>query len=250
MNQIRIKNSKGLSLAGDLQGKNKRKVIIMCHGFRSNRFSKGRFDRFSEAFSKAGFSVLRFDFSGCGDSENTPLSLKNEVDDLSAAIAFVKSQGFEEIALYGHSLGARVCLEAFQPEDITTMVLTGAGTGPVQYNWNEEFTDTQLNELAATGFLTQPVDHPNRDHILISKQMLDDFSECDQQLLLSRISCPVLIVHGELGEEAILMPITQQGMKWLSADSKLEVLQGAEHDFMTHLDEVEELALRWWKLHF
>lgn len=250
MKPISFINTSGLTLRGLLQYGEKNKLIIMCHGFRSNRSSRGRFDRFSQTFNKAGYSVLRFDFGGCGESDDRPLTLAGEVDDLTSAIDYAVHLGFHEIALYGHSLGARVCIEAFDPSCIKTMILTGAGTGPVQYDWSKEFKEEQLLELKSTGNLFQKVDDPFRSEVKITRQMLQDFEVMDQKASLSKITSPTLIIHGDQGEEAILMPMTRNGMKWLPAGSRLEVIPGADHSFFKHLNDVEKLSGQWLRRHF
>ncbi|MGI8313581.1 alpha/beta hydrolase family protein [Halobacillus mangrovi] len=250
MDNITFYNNAGLRLSGVFQRGTNGKLVIMCHGFRSNRSSRGRFDRFSSTFQQMGYNVLRFDFGGCGNSDDRPLTLAGEVMDLTAAINYAVGLGFENIALYGHSLGARVCLEAYNSSYVNTLLLTGAGTGPVRYDWTDEFSSTQLKELTATGVLTLPVEDPYRPEIKIARQMLLDFEQCDQQELLSNITCPTLIVHGDQGEEEILMPLTKKGMKWLPENSKLEVIKGAQHSFMEHLNEVEAITCAWLRKHF
>ncbi|MEC3884478.1 alpha/beta hydrolase [Halobacillus sp. HZG1] len=250
MERITFRNIQGLKIRGVLQKGTNDKLIIMCHGFRSNRSSHGRFDRFAECFQNLGYNVMRFDFGGCGESENRPLSLEDEVNDLIAAMNHAVSKGFTQIALYGQSLGARVCLESYQPNYIKTMILTGAGTGPVTYDWTEEFTSAQLKELKETGYLKQPVQDPYRKEIVISKQMLVDFEQLDQEKLLSSIQCPVLIVHGDQGEEEILLPLTEKGMKWLPPSSQLTVIKGAPHSFEGYLNHVEKTSIDWLHKHF
>ncbi|MCA0971220.1 alpha/beta hydrolase [Halobacillus litoralis] len=247
MENVSFENENGLTLRGLWQEGSTKKGIIMCHGFRSNRSSRGRFDRLASTFQEKGYSVLRFDFGGCGESDNRPLTLRGEVEDLTAAIEYVTEKGTEDLALFGHSLGARVCLEAYQRDRIKTMMFTGAGTGPVQYDWSAEFTTEQLAELADTGFLTQSVEDPFRSSIIIPEEMLRDFDDFDQEELLSRVACPVYLIHGDQGEEAILMPLTREGMVYLPKESQLTVFKGAAHDLMDQMNEIEHLACQWMK---
>lgn len=250
MERITFPNSRTLTLVGNFHLSSPHSIIIMCHGFTSDKSSRGRFDRFAKHFHEMGYSVLAFDFSGCGESDDDRLTLARLVDDLQSAIAFVKSRGYTRIALYGHSLGSRVCLESCTPE-ITTMVLTGAGTGPVTYNWDEHFTADQMRELTATGCITEHRLTGPRKTIVIDKQMLRDFEDFSQEALLSAVKCPVLIIHGNNDwEEKLLSAITRQGMKWLPPESRLEIIDGAEHNFLNHLSIVETLASDWYRKHF
>jgi pimeloyl-ACP methyl ester carboxylesterase len=143
MEKIAFKNSRNLTLIGNFYPSSLEKIIIMCHGFTSDRSPKGRFDGFANAFHQLGYSVLAFDFSGCGESDDERLTMATRIDDLHNAILFVKSRGFSHIALYGHSLGTRVCLKC-NTNQIATMDLTGALTGPMKYDWNKLLTKGEL----------------------------------------------------------------------------------------------------------
>lgn len=102
MNRVEFTNSKNLKLVGNLYPSVGDSIIIMCHGFLSNKYSRGRFDRLIKVLNKSGFSALAFDFRGCGESDDDSITVDKEVDDLKSAIAFVKSKGYKRIALYGH----------------------------------------------------------------------------------------------------------------------------------------------------
>lgn len=151
MGKVVFKNSRNLKLVGNFHPANSKTIIIMCHGFTTDKSSRGRFDRFANTFYQHGFAVLAFDFSGCGESDDDHTRIDNCIDDIRSAIVYVKEKGYNQIALYGHSLGSRVCLEGFNEQDVKTMVLSGDGTGPVKYNWNEHFSEEQLEDLKEKG---------------------------------------------------------------------------------------------------
>jgi pimeloyl-ACP methyl ester carboxylesterase len=153
----------------------------MCHGFCSDKNSRGRFPRLANRFNEIGYNAFAFDFSGCGESENDSLTMAKEVDDLKSAIAFIKSKGFHKIALYGHSLGTVISLKCFSP-DIITMVLSGAGTDSMKYDWNEFYSKEQIKGLEEKGYLTEKTDGVRRE-IIIDQQMLNDFELVKQDEL-------------------------------------------------------------------
>jgi pimeloyl-ACP methyl ester carboxylesterase len=247
MEKVTFKNSRNLTLAGNFYPSSLESIIIMCHGFTSDKSSRGRFDRFANAFHQLGYSVLAFDFSGCGESDDERLTMTTRTDDLHSAISFVKSRGFSRIALYGHSLGSRVCLECYT-DQIVTMVLTGALTGPMKYDWNKHLTIEETQELKGKGYITR---YQKQRNVIIDKQMLLDFELVDQKKLLTSVKCPVLIMNGDADEEErVLYQLSRQGMKWLPKDSKLELIQGATHSFTDHLPVIEKLATEWFLKHF
>jgi alpha-beta hydrolase superfamily lysophospholipase len=249
MERVIFANSKNLTLVGNLYPSVSDSIIIMCHGFTSNKYSKGRFERLIKAFNKSGFSALAFDFSGCGESDDDSLTVDKEVDDLRSAIEFAKSKGYKKIALYGHSLGSLICLKCYTPE-IITMVLSGALTDSMHYNWEEVFTKEQMKELMKTGYIIEPTPNEVREKIIIDKQMLIDFESINQKELLKNITCPMLIIHGNNDEEEILLcERSKIAMTLLSEDSKLEVIDGANHSFIEHYDILIDFADNWFIKH-
>ena len=250
MERVIFTNSKELTLVGNFYPSVSDSIIIMCHGFISNKYSKGRFERLIKVFNKSGFSALAFDFRGCGESDDDSLTVDKEVEDLKSAIEFAKSKGYKKIALYGHSLGSLICLKCYTPE-IITMVLSGALTDSMHYNWKDVFTKEQMEELKEKGYITEPTPEDIREKIIIDKQMLNDFESIDQKKLLKNITCPVLIIHGNNEDEEILLcEKSKRAMRLLSKDSKLEIIDGANHSFLEHYDILIDLTNEWFIKHF
>ncbi len=245
MERLAFLISRDLTLVGDLYPAAGDFGVILAHGFMNDRHSQGRFPKIARALNGAGYSVLAFDFSGCGESDDDSLSAAKQVDDLQAAIALMRARGFARLALWGNSLGGRICLQA-DTAGIATLVLTGAGTGPVHYRWEDHFPAEALGELARTGRMTIAHEGRRRGRIVIDRQMLADFAAIDQPALLARLRCPILVIHGDGDEEERqLLALARQGLGYLPAGSWLEVIPGAAHGFRGHLDRVIELGVAW-----
>ena len=127
MRRVTFRNSRGLRLVGHLHETDGPTAVVMAHGFTGDKSMQGRFDRVAAAVHGEGHAVLAFDYAGCGESDDDRITVGKHVDDLRSAVAFVRGEGYERVGLYGQSLGARVCLQAYEP-GIRTMVLVGAGT--------------------------------------------------------------------------------------------------------------------------
>lgn len=252
MSEISFLNSRGGRIVGTLYPGAHQSIVIMAHGFSSDRTSNGRFGKLAQSFQQAGLSALAIDFSGCGESDDDILMASKQEDDLRSAVGYVKSVGYQQIGLYGHSLGSLICLRSFTPQ-IKAMVLSGALTGPMHYDWNLYYSEGQMQELATKGYITVTRNEGVRKQALVSQQMLNDFAEIDQQELLQRVSCPVLIIHGNREDDEEELQLCQhslEGMKYLSTDSKLEVIDGANHRFYEHMDVLCQLATDWFIKHF
>ena len=90
-------------------------VIVCCHGLLSSKESC-KYIVIGEDFSRAGFAVLRFDFSGCGKS---PASLEKRLlparlENLRSVLGFVSEQPWcnGSLGLLGSSLGGYLSLLA------------------------------------------------------------------------------------------------------------------------------------------
>lgn len=248
MERITFKNSRSLSLVGNLYRADSNIIVIMAHGFTNDKSSQGRFDKIANALSNLNLDVLTFDFSGCGESDADILTAEKQVDDLNSAIALMKAQGYEKIALFGYSLGSLICLKCYQ-EGVDAMVLLGALTHSMKYDWNEELTPDQLSELERTGLMSIETE---AGFCRVGHQMLRDFEEINQEALLKKVTCPVLIIHGnneEDQEEIQLLSNSRKGLHLLSDASDLVVIDGAKHDFKEDVDKVIELSTRWYLNH-
>ena len=248
--RVEFTNSRNQTLVGNLYPADSNSIIILCHGFLSDKYSRGRFERLIKVLNKSNYNALAFDFSGCGESDDDNITVGKEVNDLRSAIAFVKSRGYKNIALYGHSLGTLICLKCCTSE-IVTMVLSGASTDSMHHNWNEFFTKVQMQELKEKEYITEYTPKEVRKKIIIDKQMLLDFDLINQGEILKNVICPILIIHGNEGEEEnLLYERSKKAMPLLSNDSKLEIIDGANHSFLEHYDILINLANDWFIKHF
>ena len=116
-----------LSAAVHLPGKVPAPVIVCSHGLLSAKESP-KFIAIGEQMSEAGFCVLRFDFSGCGNSPPRRAMglVEARKSDLRAAMGFALEQPWSDgrIGLLGSSFGGFLSLLAAneRPEQIMATV--------------------------------------------------------------------------------------------------------------------------------
>jgi pimeloyl-ACP methyl ester carboxylesterase len=247
MERVTFKNSRSLSLVGHLYSSKSRSIVIISHALANDKSERGKLDKVAEKLNESGFNVLAFDFSGCGESDNDTLTIGKEVDDLKCAIDFVKSKGFENIALFGHSTGALVSLYGYNPE-IKTIVLWSPVTNKVKYRWEDKLSKEQLQELNEKGYFTRKRTNAIRETYHIDKQMLKDRETVNQKELLKEISCPVLIIQGTK-DTSIPIEDSKNALKLLSKESQLELVENANHDFTEHVSKLVELSNDWFLKH-
>ena len=241
--KINFKNSNDLKIVGNYYVVDSDKIVILAHGFTNDKSSNGRFDQLSEKLNTAGYDALAIDFSGSGESDDAPLTIENQIDDLKQAVDFVVAKGYSKIAFFGNSFGSVSCLMNYE-DRINTMVLTGALTDKMHYEWDNYFSKAQMNSLEQNGYFFTEDKRPHQ----ITCQTLKDYEIIDQEQLLTQVKCPILIIHGnneEDLEELMLLERSRKGMKFLSKDSTLEIIEDGKHGFRSKWHEVIDLTIKW-----
>lgn len=244
---IKFKNSSGLNLVGWLDKKSKETAIILSHGFTDDKSSYGRYDKLSKALTKNGFSVFRFDFSGFGESDDTNSTIKKQIDDLKCAIKKMKSLGFANFGLMGHSLGGFISIKNYS-KDIKAMVLWAPATKGKK-NLKGYITDEQWQEIKEKGYFT--FYKPNRKWkkiMRMDKEFLKERKTIKQKENCSKVKCPVLVLHGD-EDTTTPLDYSKSAMKYFTKDSKLEVIKGEGHGFFKKLDKAIRLTKDWFLAH-
>lgn len=116
MPQITFINRKGLTLAGNLDlptNRAPRAFALFAHCFSCTRQIRAAF-YVSRAIAAQGIAVLRFDFTGLGESEGdfTDSSFSANIDDLLSAADWLTKHHRAPELLVGHSLGGTAVLAA------------------------------------------------------------------------------------------------------------------------------------------
>jgi putative redox protein len=246
---VRFTTPRGTTLAGDLHPGRGDVAVVMAHGFGSDRHSRGRFDRLAADLTAIGYAALAFDFGGCGASDDEPLSVAGEVEDVHTALELATAEGYARHVLYGHSLGTLVCLRA-ATGSVEAIAISGALTGPMHYHWPDHFEPPLLAALERDGTMLVPDENANaRTTLQMSRQTLLDFEQIDQAALLGAVRCPVLIVHGDSPddtEELELLAHSRRGLPLLPEGSRLAIVAGSTHRFEgSHHDELRRLVCGW-----
>ena len=170
-------------------------TVILCHGMMSAKEGTKQ-TALAEKLEGSGFSVLRFDFSFCGESEGffEEITFTQEVDDLRSAVAWIKEAGASSVGLFGSSMGGGVAtLYAKEDPAIKSLVTLAAVAHPRRLaermdelkqqmvKWKEEG-----NMFGAEGEVGEP--------------FFADIVRHNIPLAMSEVKAPVLIIHGQKDE--------------------------------------------------
>ncbi len=114
--RVRFRGSNGDELAAILDLPDEGKPIayaLFAHCFTCSKDYKSVVN-ISKALVQKGIGVMRFDFTGLGESEGdfSETTFSSNVDDLVAAAAFMKSEHDGPAILIGHSFGGAAVIQA------------------------------------------------------------------------------------------------------------------------------------------
>lgn len=242
--RVEFRNSRGLKLVGDLLGGGPA-AVVLTHGFTGDRHEDGRFDSLARALNEDGFTVLSFDFAGSGESDDVPLTVDGEVEDLRAALGFVRARGAKKVGILGLSLGALVAARVAAVERIDALVFWApvTATMPDPTIW---YSREQLDELSRTGLITWGKDLGPRRHVVIDGRHLEERRSVDQRAVLAGIRVPILIVHGSR-DDLVPLEDSRSALPLLPAGSRLKVVRGAGHLFHQRLPTFIRHTRRWFR---
>lgn len=153
--------------------------------------------RIARALMARGFAVLRFDFTGLGNSDGdfANTNFTSNMDDLLKAAEFLKSEYRAPSLLIGHSLGGTAALAvASQIPECQGVVTIGAPHDPEHIT--RHFEDS-LESIQRDG--EARVDLGGRE-LTIKKQFVDDVSRISQDNVIGKIKKALLVFHSPLDE--------------------------------------------------
>ncbi len=231
MSEVQIVTPRGISLAGTFVDPvdSTNAAVIFSHSFFNDRSSGGYFNQLAGLYRSLGYATLQFDYSGHGASDDDMILVDLQAEDLRSASGWLADQGFTRQILHGHSFGTLAPLRA-RPNAVSSMILSGVITGPLSFDWEQIFSEGQLDQLERTGRTRVEDDSPNqRSYFEISRQTLQDLSLNEPAELVDNLAYPVLLLHDLDEEQAGLLDMTTDIFSRLPDGSRVEAVR--DHSF-------------------
>lgn len=164
---------------------------IFAHVFTGNKgLSATR--HISRALTQHGIGVLRFDFTGLGDSEGdfADTNFTSNVEDLLAASKYLEENYQAPKILVGHSLGgAAVIFAASQLENIQAVATVGAPSEPSHVT---HLLEDKLEDIERTGVAKVSI---GGRQFTIKRQFLEDLRSKNMFTVLKNLKKPILVLH-------------------------------------------------------
>lgn len=191
--KIKFTNASGHELAarlelpdGEIKG-----CAIFAHCFTCNK-NLTAVRTIGKALTSQGIGVLRFDFTGLGESEgdfeNTNFS--SNVEDLISAAKFLEENYASPDILIGHSLGgAAVIFAAKKIPSVKAVATIGAPSNPKHVS---HLFKSGLEEIHKKGEATLVI---GGREFNIQKQFLDDINEKNMDETVKNLGTALLVLH-------------------------------------------------------
>jgi len=192
--KVTFKNKEGHQLHGNLElpvNQKPHNYAIFAHCFTCNK-NFFAVKNISDSLTAKGFGVLRFDFTGLGESEGeiADSNFSGNVEDLVAAAEYLKAEYKSPRLLIGHSLGGAAVLVAAQKlHDVTAIATIGA---PSSVKHVQHLIEGKIDEITSNGM--EKVNIGGRP-FNIKKQFLDDLKKQELIKIVPGLGKSLLILH-------------------------------------------------------
>lgn len=142
-----------------------------------------------------GFGVVRFDFTGLGESEGefADTNFSSNIDDIVAVARYLEESGRAPSILVGHSLGGAAVLHAAQQiESVRAVATIGAPYDPAHV---EHLFDASLSEIKRRG---QARVNIGGRPFTVKSQFLEDLSVHSPENVIGSLGKALLVLHSPI----------------------------------------------------
>lgn len=236
--EITFTGTGGEQLVGtlDLPPKAPEGYALMAHCFTGGRNHPAT-RRVSKALCERGLAVLRFDFTGFGESggEFAESTFSSNVADIVLAADWLRAEHGAPSLLVGHSLGgAAVIAAAPQIPEIAAVATIGAPDDPghVAHLFASVIPQVEREGRAEVRLGGQ--------RVVVGREFLEDIRSVDIDGAAARLGCPLLLMHSP--QDTIVGLSNAEGLYRAAKHPKSFIcLDGADH-LLTGADDAHRAA--------
>ncbi|HYJ80618.1 MAG TPA: alpha/beta fold hydrolase [Longimicrobiaceae bacterium] len=179
----------------------------------------------SRALTREGLSVLRFDFTGLGESEGefAETNFSSNVADLVAAAAFMAGRGTPAHLLVGHSLGGAAVLVA--APQIASLRAVATLCAPADVRHVARLLGESAREVEAAG---EAVVELGGRPFRVRRQLLEDLGEARVDGALRALTLPLLVMHSP-ADQVVELDHATRIFRAARGSRSFVSLDGADH---------------------
>ncbi|MFG0245220.1 MAG: alpha/beta hydrolase family protein [Phycisphaerales bacterium JB052] len=224
--RITFDNEDGQQLAGrfDMPQGDPTGYALFAHCFTCSKDTLAA-SRIARGLTERGIAVLRFDFTGLGESEGEfdATSFGSNVRDLLSACGWLSEHHAPVDLLIGHSLGgAAVVSAAGQMDGVKGVATIGAPSDPTHVR---HLFDSHIAEIEREGAAEVSIGgRPFR----IGKAFIDDLDAHDPREILHGLRRPLMIFHSPV-DQIVGVENAAQMFEWAMHPKSFISLDQADH---------------------
>ena len=233
--KITLQNKRGYSLSAKLElpATPPRAFAIFAHCFTCTK-NLSAVRNIAKTLNLSGFGVLRFDFTGLGDSEGdfSDTNFSSNVEDLVAVSEFLAEHYEAPKLLIGHSLGgAAVLFASLEIPTIEAIATIGAPYGPdhVQHLFDRHIEEIEEEGSAQVKIGGRP--------FKVKKQFLDDINNKNISKTLEAVDKALLIFHSPQ-DMTVTIDNARKMYKAARHPKSFVSLDGADHLLSERVDSI------------
>lgn len=235
-----------------------KKVVIFCHGYKGFK-DWGAWNLMAEAFAKAGFFFIKFNFSHNGGIPENPIDFPDleafgnnnytkELDDLESILDWISTNSnynnevnLDDITIIGHSRGGGIVLLKANEDHRVKRVITLAAVSDFG---SRSSTIGDLEQWKKDG-VKYVVNGRTKQQMPHFYQFYENFKANESRLNIQQavrnLKIPLLIIHGDQ-DSSIDIKEAHQIHSW-KPNSDLKIIKNANHVFnVSHPWQKEELS--------
>lgn len=197
---------------------------IFCHCFTCTKDTITTF-RLSRALAEYGYAVLRFDFTGLGNSEGvfSQSNFTTNVADLLAATDYLREHYKVPSILMGHSLGGTAAVEAaMQVNEVEAAITIASPSQPdhVLHHFGPALAMLDKGIASSINVAGQNYD--------IEPQFIKDLQHYNMQQRFSKMNKPVLIFN-VINDALVSENNANELATWISGQTTVVDLNNSDH---------------------
>ncbi|GAA4280436.1 alpha/beta hydrolase family protein [Gaetbulibacter aestuarii] len=223
-------------------------VVIFCHGYKGFK-DWGAWNLMGEAFAKAGFFFLKFNFSHNGGTVRQPIDFPDleafaennytkELDDLETVIDWLfenknlqSKVNLENLSLIGHSRGGGIVVIKAEEDRRIKQVISLASVS----DFGKRMTASGDLEQWKKSGVKYVLNGRTKQQMPHHYQFYEDFKANEERFTIERavayLKIPHLIIHGD-ADPSVSIEESEKLHQW-NPDSTFMVVKGADHVFNT-----------------
>lgn len=225
--RLTFEGATGAQLSGRLEmpiGERPIAYALFAHCFTCSKNYKAVVN-ISRALARSGVAVLRFDFTGLGESEGefSETTFSSNIEDLVAAAEFLAAEREAPAILIGHSLGgAAVIRAAGRLPSVEAVVTINSPADPEQV---KRHLKSSLEEIEETGHAV--VSLASRP-FTIKREFLEDVSRQNMTSALEELEAALMVFHSP-DDEIVDFENAERIFATARSSKNFVSLQGADH---------------------